>query len=219
MNIFRYGNEQEIKIASSYSELTVKQFAQLANPKRKGDLCEVLAVVSDKPYEFWFDADITKVGMEDLSNALLWTANVPDFRGLSVPKEIKINGNAVKVADDISIKTLGQELSFVQLVIPRIKSYRNDKEEEAMELTDAIAMAMAVYLQPEITGKKFDADTLPETEKLCSACNIMEAYPVANFFLNRYFTSKNVKKNSTTSPKQNKLKQGLTNSASSGTGT
>lgn len=180
-----------INIASSYAELKVSQFLKLNNRKNDSDLCEILSIISDKDYKFWNDCDVTEVSLEHLLAAIAWANTSPDFAALEVPKEINIGDKLISIPEDLSIKTLGQQLAFIQMVLPHVQQRVN--ETGRVSFGDELPVALAIYLQPEITGGKFNGDTLKETIKQCEDCLVMEALPVANFFLSKFLNLKNGK--------------------------
>lgn len=180
-----------INIASSYAELKVSQFLKLNHLKRESDLCEILSIISDKDYKFWFDADVTEISLEHLMAAIAWANTPPDFASREVPKEIKIGEKNVSVPEDLSIKTLGQQLAFIQMVLPSVQ--QRVQETGKVSFGDELPVALAIYLQPLITGEKFNGDTLKETIKQCEDCLVMEALPVANFFLSKFLNLKSGK--------------------------
>lgn len=178
-------NGMPVSFPAGWSEVTVGQFLALRNIDATLDsartFSKILEIFTAIPAQTWYDMEATESHTEELFDLVAFTREKIDFNALACPEKITIDGKEYDVPKELRLSTYGQVTVFESKVFPLV----TDKG----DLLDAIPSALAIIFQPLITGKKFDGDTLNETEKLIHALPILVAYPVASFFLKQYFQS------------------------------
>jgi hypothetical protein len=179
MTPFKFGSKK-INIPAGYHELTVKQFQALSALSDKGDLknnfFDILEVFTGIAAQVWFDAELTELAETQLLTALMWVADFPEWEKIPMPNKITVGKKKIVIPKDLSIKAFGQRMHFKQVT--------NGKN-----IFDAMPQALAAYLQPLYTNKKFNPDEIEPMVALCGECNLFEAFPVATFFLRKYVGS------------------------------
>lgn len=178
-------NGKNFLFPESWHEITVAQLIALRAMEQNAPLakqiCEALAILSGTKANEWFDMDADTDTHDTIFDLLAWTKQEIDWQKLPVPKVLTIGDRAIDIPQDLTLKTYGQVTVFESLVFPTV--------EKTGDLTDAIPVALAIYLQPLITGSKFDADKLGDTIADINKLRACEAFPVANFFLKKYLQS------------------------------
>jgi len=115
---------------------------------------------------------------EDLEEPLLkmiaFIAREPEGYKGKVPKTIKINGVKCRIPKDIELERLGQKIMLSSAMGKHTYIY------------EAIPEAIAIYLVPEINGGDFDDSLIEEVTEQVKKLKIVDVYPVADFFLNKY---------------------------------
>lgn len=207
---------QEVQVAASARELTVDQLIKLDELKDKSDICAILAILSNTEKQLWFDIDLSLVDMERLDAATAWIGD--DLGGallsdMPAPDKVVIAEREVVVPKNLEIKTLGQSMMFKQLVYPHV--IVDDDKIKGLKPV-GVAMALAIYLQPEFTKEKFDGDSIELMVEACKELKAVEAVPLAAFFLKKFLNSENGKRSLSIQRTSNSRQQASTSSDSSG---
>lgn len=194
-------NNHNMYIPSSWDEVTVAQFIKLASD---GDcvnpVAKTIAALTGIDYDIIesMQCDVSDSVMQSIS----FIGNVPDFSKMKAPAEIKIGEQVLTVPKDITEETFGQKIMIQQKI--------NDCIESGKDLSTLIPFTIATYFQPAYFNEKYSGKKAEQLEELTNQCKIIEAFPVANFFLSRCINSLKKKTNTSTSARQKKnWKQGL----------
>lgn len=148
-----------------WSEVTIGQLMQIENGDADDELF-LLSVLSGVDYKTVVHSTLLE---DDVYQAVQFIYNgAPDWKALSVPSHLIINGKLCKVPR-VDKVTLGQHIMVAQLL--------------EKSLTDVLITIMATYFQPLVDGVKFDRDRVPEVEKMIAKVPAVEGWPVAYFFL------------------------------------
>lgn len=178
-----------VDFPQSWSEVTVSQFLAIRSMPEHSEpyfvLCKALEIFSGIPAKEWFDMPAEAIDNEEVYDLIGFTREKIDFSALKMKDTVTIAGVEHKVPRDLTLQTYGQVTVFESKVIPIAQS--------TGDFVDAIPTALAIFLQPLITGKKFDADKLSETENMIGEMLLFDAFPVAAFFLRKYVASLRMK--------------------------
>jgi hypothetical protein len=200
---FKLG-EQAFQLPASWNEVTVGQFKKIMNPKKVGDLTEIVCILSGLDYDTLFNSVRPTSENVMLCNAISWAATIPDWFNTPLPNEFKIAGKVVDYKKDILKMPFGQYASFVSLAAINPMTWK----EKLYCNINTVDKAIAIYLYPEYSGEEFTdkwESLLPEIEKL----PFMESFAVASFFLNKLNSSEKSKvSNSNLRPAKKKRKRG-----------
>lgn len=179
--------DRRVKIPISWDEVNVDQFLKIQNQAKDGDPIAAIAILCNLPYDYVFNLKVNEADFDNFAKALNWFYDdLPDFKTLPLPGSLKINEKDYKIPDDLTAGTLGQKIVFEQKVIASI--------EATGDTTAIIDEVLAIYFYPAVTGKPFDPEDLEETRKAIRNCSIMQAYPIAYFFLTNLLKYSKLKK-------------------------
>lgn len=172
----------ELSIKSDWSEITVRDFIALENIQQTGDIIDLLSILSSKPRKEIKAFYITDDDEIRIAETIDWV-NSFNENYLIKKDHLTIDGKVINIPTDLSVHTFAQKVAFEQAIKPHliiedgfITGFKNS----------AIPLAIAIYLQPLITGKSFDADSINTTAEKINDLLFIEAAPIASFFLNRY---------------------------------
>lgn len=187
---------ERFTLPSGWHEVTVDQFLRLRKAGQSLSQVEMLSIFSGLPVETWMRVPLTEINFDLLNAALSWCHEPLELESLVCPKYISVGdvklltgslnvaikaGHMVRVPKDLRIETYGQKVMFDLMVLPEL--------EKSGDVVDCIDSALAIYLQPAISGKPFDSDNLDPYIEAIRKCKIVEAYPVAAFFLRKLILS------------------------------
>ena len=196
-----------ISVPESWDDITCGQWLNIEKVKDRSDVVAIFSALCDVPYNDLFLADLDEV--MPMIERVSFISDTPDFLKIEAPKTVFISGKNIDVPQDIRLKTLGQFQTFQSKVLPHVLVYKDGGISCDFKVMD---VAVAIYMQPLITGKKFDAETLEETIKEVRSMPMLECFALANFFLNNLKTQQTTKgKNSDTNPHTKKQPQELIN--------
>ncbi len=190
---FKFG-DKTIQIKNKWEELTLSEFLRFPNEVDTSPLAsvnnfyDILSILSGITKE-----DLMNVAIEDINNDLIkgCMAFLSTPMPKQMPKQIHVCCTVIDVPQDLSIKTHGQFMMFNALCIKEIGDGENVSRKF---LWDKAPQALAIYLQPLITGKKFDGDKIDElAETIAEQLPAVQAAPILTFFLNKYSNSVPVK--------------------------
>ena len=168
--------DKTIEAPSQWEEVTVAHFI---NPHFLArDSIGLLSALSgiDRGVLLNATEDITEV----LNKIVSFVALNPNGYTGDVPQEFELMGKKCKVPVDIELERVGQKI-MLQDAMGRYKF-----------VYQAIPEAIAIYLIPELTKSKehpngiFDDAMIPEVVEHVGALRIMDVFPIADFFLDKY---------------------------------
>lgn len=194
-------NGQSLEIPSSWDEVTVGQFIQLRESAEcVNPVAKIISALTGIEYE---TIESMKCDVSDaVLQAINFVGNVPEFSKMIAPDKINIGGTDYDVIKDISEETFGQKIMMQQKI--------NEATEAGKDLSVLIPFAIATYFQPIVFNEKYSGKKAEQFETVTSQCKIIEAFPVANFFLSRCIHSqKKNQNNSTSAPQQKKFQPEL----------
>lgn len=152
---------------------------------------KVAALLSRTDYNTWLQLEFTPLLYEQLALALDWfyQGDITSYYNIprQLPEFVTINGKKVIIPRDLAIKTQGQFMAFKNGVLKFVQVTEDGKF--ICNTPSAYADAMAIYLQPEYTGKPFDYDNIHHMVGFCRNLPVTEVMPVAAFFLKKYLRS------------------------------
>ena len=192
--------EIPFSVPQSWNEITLRQFLFLKEWDKK-NFIKLISILCNIDYDILFNSrDI------DIDNKIIpllqWVKDPVNVKTLSLPKEITIDGKQYPVPEDIKTKTLGQKIT--------LQLFLADAQTNNKDTSDCISYALAIYFQPEITGKDFNDEEAKKIIPLIEDCKMFEAYPVGTFFLTNFLKSLSAKEsNSPTNPKWKRFKRAL----------
>lgn len=177
-------NNKPIQFPTSWAEVTVRQFFAIKNidpnDKQYNAVCKMLEVFTGIKAAEWFDMEATEVDTNTILLLLEFCKDPINWESLKKPESITVQGKEIKIPTDISLSTYGQIVVFDTTVIPKVH--------ESGNIIDVVHTAVAIFIQPLITGKKFDGNKLSETESMVLDLPIYQVFPLASFFLREYFS-------------------------------
>lgn len=106
-----------------------------------------------------------------------WTGEKIDWEHLPVPKYLDIGEKTIEVPKHLGEHTLGQKILVHETMMT------------SEDVTEALPTALAVYFDPLYHSKEFDRDRAIKFEAQMKELPVLEAYPVAVFFLTRFLRS------------------------------
>lgn len=184
---FKAGSK-EINIPSSWDDITLAQFSSLR--KCDGDFCKMLEVLTGEPSDFWDSVEIGTIELDTLVESVGFFKIPPPSVEGEKPLSITINEKLYDVPQDLSVKALGQRMMFEKTVFPLCNLIKTGQGVKLQSIEpEAAAAAIAIYMQPIVSGKLFSSSEATTLIKQIDKCKVSEAFPVANFFLRKYFAS------------------------------
>jgi len=185
---------QSIQCVDSWTEVTVKHWQELSNHHDSLDMIRVFSVFTGLDYDMLMnspDGELTN----QISKSLNWFYEADEnyLTDLDLPSHVIHNGIAIPIPTNLGAKTIGQKLI--------LSKYLENKD---LSYSDLIPVALSVYLEPEYRRTKLELDTgkshLEFTDEQirsvqfnwergepfieeCMGLKLVEAYPVARFFL------------------------------------
>jgi len=200
-------DNKNIYIADCWEDVTVDQFVKLiSNADCVNPVANIIAALTGIDYDVIesMKCDVS----ESVMSAISFVGNVPDFSAMKTPDKITIGDKLLPVIKDITEECFGQKIMVQQKI--------NDCVESGKDLSTLIAFTIATYFQPAFYNEKYSGKKAEEFEQITKHCKILEAFPVANFFLSRYINSQQKKTSTSTSRQQKKnSKQALKDLTSS----
>lgn len=172
--------EFNFEVPSSYGELTLGQLYELKKCKDDGlEIFTILSGIDRTKFELSKDLALDV----KLNESLEFLQHPFSDEFFLVPDFITVSGKKYKAPKSLVENTYGQKIALQNYII--------EVEKEGGNETDAYAFALALYMQPIITGKPYDIE---EVEKLVPEilnCKLQEAWPLAGFFLSNFAKSLN----------------------------
>jgi len=177
--------DKTYQFPTSWNEVTVDQFFRLRDWDQK-DFIKMLSILSGASYETIFkckdeDIDVKLLPLMDWLKKPLTEKDVERF------KVMTFDGKQYKIPRDIGQGSFGQKLSLQNRLI------------EIMEKTgntiNCLPFAVAVYMQPIVTGKEFSTEAADAFVDEVMKTSISEAWSCGNFFLKKLNVLQNAKNN------------------------
>lgn len=124
----------------------------------------------------------------------IWTDFIHDK---TLPKAIEIRGKSYEIPTNPGSLSIGQNIHL-----------RRDYIDKSMSVEENIAIAVAIYMQPIVDGKKFD---IARARELCKEIEEMPAYIIypVGFFLLKRAINYGIRPEKNSLPILNSLKQML----------
>ncbi|HKR03475.1 MAG TPA: hypothetical protein VJY62_02485 [Bacteroidia bacterium] len=166
-------------LPTSWGDVSVEKFFQLANEPDLQDVFKIISILLDIDYDTAIMIDAKYIA-HTIVPMLTWLNDMPKLKELAMPERIKIGSKWVDPHLEIRKEPQGLKILLQS-------SMTEDKSEQEM-----ITYSIAVYLffkyykceYSEMKKTDFE-DRLSLFQKLISQCSILEAYPVAGFFLKK----------------------------------
>lgn len=184
---------KEFDMPSSWEEITVKQFMDLTKDEAINSVTMQMAILTGLSKQEILSANSIHLERNILPHTE-FINTIPDLERIKkeIPKTIRIGEKVLPVIKHLELEPWGcKETLYMEM----IKAYKADGH-----LNNLLAVAIATYFYQVYYGKDFDSEKLDEFVKTTEQCSFIEAFPVANFFLNK---SKNLLLTSRQSLKQN----------------
>ena len=166
---------------TSWEDITVEQYFRIADNKvlsnedtSRNPFVEIVSILSGIPYEKWFHVNDQDVELKVIPY-MAFLKDKLDLDKLPRPKEFRIGDKKYKLPENLGFKTWGQKIVMEDKLDPILKN--------GGDLSVLTPCVLAVYFQPEITGGAFFQEKAEELIPQINQCKIVDAYPVAAFFL------------------------------------
>jgi hypothetical protein len=179
-------NGQSLEIPSSWDEVTTMQFIELSDSEeRPNHIVRIISALTGIEYETLAATECEIA--ESVLQAVAFIGTPPDFSKLIAPDKINVGGKLLTVPKDITSETFGQKTLVQQKI--------NECVEAKKELSSIIPFTIAQYFQPAYYDSKYNDKQAEQFESITRHVKILEAFPVANFFLSKYISSLNERAN------------------------
>lgn len=168
----------EFELPARWSELTLNQFYKLK--ESDGSCLSVISILSNVPVQAWQgcpDIDIR----EKIDPYLQFLEDSFDLENYFVPDFITVSGKRYPKPSGIGVNCAGQKWHLEDVWKEADKNGKSD--------VDCYAQALAIYMQPVVSGKPYDADLVEKLIPEILECKLEEAWPLASFFLDSYVKS------------------------------
>lgn len=169
--------EQKFNLPTDWNELTISQWLTLREIDFT-DICSILAVLTGIDRDTWFSSTEFSTIEERVIPHLEFLTNPIDLEKIPLPKNVTISGKTIDVPTDIGLKTYGQKIIFQKEMLKHIDPNGDFKIE-------FMPRALSIYLCPEPFTDEAAKKYQTEVEQM----KVVEAYPVACFFLSRLLKS------------------------------
>lgn len=166
-------NSFEFSLPSCYGDLTFNQFFKLKELK-SNKIIDVLPILSGLDKSIWEqfqDIDID----EKIAPCLEFLKGEFDCHLYLIPDYITISGKQYQKPKALGLNTFGQKLA--------LQSSIAEAEKEEKNSVDIYPYALALYMQPIVTGKPYDSDEVDKLLPEIMECKLSEAWPLCSFFL------------------------------------
>lgn len=165
-----------------WHETTLKQVIDYGKQTNEFSFCERMEVFTGISRKLWNDLEINQANVAWFNTMVQWTRSMPDWTSYPVPEKVTINGKEIHINKRMELKVIGQLQKWAERCGSKLIPIKEADGIKAIPF-DIWADAIAIFLQPEYTGKKFDPDTLDEMLPHVMKLPAIEAMPLGNFFL------------------------------------
>lgn len=166
-------NGFEFSLPSCYGDLTLSQFFKLKN-LQSNKLIDILPILSGLDKAIWeqfADIDID----EKIAPCLEFLQGEFDCHLYLVPDYITISDKQYPKPKSLALNTFGQKLALQTAIA--------DAEKQGKDSLEIYPYALALYMQPIVTGKPYDSDMVDDLVPAVMQCKLSEAWPLCSFFL------------------------------------
>lgn len=165
----------EINIPMKWEEVTASQFIRIKRLKPEQNEIDLIQAVTGMERNILKHLTLDEV--DNLVDVLSFISDQTiDPKNYPMPKELVIDGKTISMPINISKEEWIQRVYFEMAVIP--EANKNDGV-----ITESICHAVAVYVQPKLTGKAFDDESLAPIIEMVGNLPVVQVYPIAYFFL------------------------------------
>jgi hypothetical protein len=173
------GAERATDLPTRWGEVTLGQFARLAELPEGSDVFNFLSVFLDlSPVEV-MNLPAAFVNEQVLPVLDFAASTVPDFDSFTLPQllhlpgETAITARSLPVAPSLDIITFGQATDLGALL-----------QDAELPVLQKRLRALAIVFYPAYVGGDYDSDAITDfAEKVCSRALLEEALPITDFFL------------------------------------
>lgn len=165
------------KIPESWKECSLGMWMRLREWDGK-DYVKGFSLIMDIDYDIISRSKSKKL-YRTLFDVISWTGQSVDWENLKVPEFLTINKKDIQIPPNLGAHTLGQKILVHEAML------RGDN------ITQALPVALAVYLDPLYHGSDFDRERSIKFEKTILELPVLEAYPAGIFFLTKLLPSQN----------------------------
>lgn len=165
-----------------YGDLTFSQFFKLR--KSNGSISEVISILSGIEKEILGQCNDLDLA-EKLEPYLDFLKGDFDCQHYFVPDTILVDGVRYPKPKDLNLQTVGQKWHLED-------EYRKISAEGGNDI-DLFPLALAIYLQPTITGKSYNSELVDSLLPKMMEVRLEEGFPLASFFLTNYERSLKLK--------------------------
>lgn len=192
---FKLGKKLKFELPVSWDEITVAQF--LALKKKPKNDAELFSILSGLPVEDWMNASEANID-EVILPLIEYLKDQPNLDELLPPKTITINKKELKVPKNIGLKSYGQKILLHKAIRNHtevIPDGDGGEKEVTKDLDELIPYTLAVYFHDQLNDNgRTDPGYVDEVVPLMEQLMIVEAYPIASFFLSNLIGSSKTKK-------------------------
>jgi hypothetical protein len=168
---FKSGN-LEFELPSKYGDLTFEQFYKIKDSDGKpSSIVSILSGIDKAILDRCSDLDLD----QKLYPYLEFLKEPFDLHTYFVPDFIEVDGITYPKPKDLGLQTIGQKWHLEDL-------YKEVSEKGGTDV-DLFPQALAIYLQPTITGTVYDSDKVEELIPKMMKVKLIEGWPLASFFL------------------------------------
>lgn len=171
------GAERAIDLPTRWGEVTLGQFARLAELPEGSDVYNFLSVFLDlSPLEV-MNLPAAFVNEQVLPVLDFAASTVPDFESFTLPPSIllpfEFGERQLPVAPSLDIITFGQATDLGALL-----------QDAELPVLQKRLRALSIVFYPAYTGGDYDSDAITDfAEKVCSRAILEDALPITDFFL------------------------------------
>lgn len=187
----------EIDFPTGYHDLTYGQFLRLQLEKAR-DIGHILEILTGVPRAVWLNLDVSEY--TKVTKYLQFLVSAPlKWEDLQIPKHITINGKPYEVPTNLGYETFGQKIllegklseTIGAALRPGAKATNLSPDAVAnaakhrgeAALVSVIPYAVALFMQPKVSGEDFDETKVVALEADILNARAVEVYPVGAFFI------------------------------------
>ena len=165
-----------IDLPASWEEITVGQFEELSKLKLNDPESKLLSIVTGLGEEVFHELDPDQV--DEMIDVVSFVRDEKvSASNYEVPEQIELDGKVITTKIEPKTANFMQRHAFERRLWPELKENKG-------VINTGLSVALAIYLQPQITGKKFDDDSLDSTIQAVKKIPVLKGFPVAYFFTN-----------------------------------
>lgn len=169
--------DKEHSMPTKWEDVTFRQFEQLIKwQEGERNIIQLLSIMTGINVDVLEQTNV--VDIDDKLCPFLEFINEP-FKEKQFEKKDTINfkGKEYQVPKDLTLHSLNQKITLQTAMIDCIN--------RTQATIEVMPFAVAVYLQPIISGEKFNSDKAKQLEDELRDCKLSEIYGIASFFLQK----------------------------------